>query len=688
MRGNAIACRVLLAGLTASGWMCPAACRQPPIGGTSWGGRRITGPTLHKAKPGPVNIRSLLGEMTDLANLAEFPDPPYTCKQFSSYDPASISPQQRGWFANADRGHFLRVEERADRKEYVMLDADGPGAIVRIWSANPEGTMRIYLDHSKEPTLEAPMTELLGGTMPGVPAPIAGERSRGWNCYFPFPYARHCKITSDNGDLYYHVNYRTYWAGTEVETFRLGMLDELAEEIDAVAQALSKPKDATSVPPAAVRTSSTFAIAPGASYAVAQFEGPKYIFEFIVQLSYGGTAEALRGLALTMTFDGEETVAAPLGDFFGAAPGINPYDSLPVTVEKDGVMRARWVMPFEKSAKIRIHNWSDRQVVVSAEYAAAPYTWTERSMHFSAKWRTEFDVPTRPKRDWNYLSVGGRGVFCGAALAIANPVRVWWGEGDEKIYVDGETFPSHFGTGTEDYFGYAWCSNEPFTSAYHNQPRCDGPANYGHTAVNRWHVMDRIPFTKDFRFDMELWHWEDTKVDMSVVTYWYARPGGADAFPPIKPSDLRLVELPEYEPPRVEGAIEGETMRVIEKTGCAGWQAIPGCSNDQHFWWRRGQPGDKLVLGFDVPQAGTWRVFARFVKALDYGIVQLSINGKDVGQPLDLFNNGVLVCEEVDLGVIDLTQGENRLKATIIGANDQAVREYMFGLDYVRLGKP
>ena len=128
------------------------------------------------------------------------------------------------------------------------------------------------------------MTELLGGTTSGIPAPIAGERSRGWNCYFPFPYARHCKITSDEGDFYYHVNYRTYSAGTEVETFRSGMLDELAEEIEAVAQALSKPKDATTVPPAAVRTSSTFAIAPGASYTVAQFEGPKCIFEFVVQL--------------------------------------------------------------------------------------------------------------------------------------------------------------------------------------------------------------------------------------------------------------------------------------------------------------------------------------------------------------------------------------------------------------------
>jgi len=70
------------------------------------------------------------------------------------------------------------------------------------------------------------------------------------------------------------------------------------------------------------------------------------------------------------------------------------------------------------------------------------------------------------------------------------------GEGDEKIYVDGETFPSHFGTGSEDYYGYAWGSTEVFTHAYHNQPRCDDPKNYGNTSVNRFHVIDDIPLTK------------------------------------------------------------------------------------------------------------------------------------------------------------------------------------------------
>ena len=107
---------------------------------------------------------------------------------------------------------------------------DGPGCVVSIWSADPDdaGKIGIYLDEAKEPVIEAPLTELLGGKWKtkidgkgdAVPRPIACERSRGFNLYFPIAYAKHCKITVDKPDLYYHVDYRTYPKGTEVETLR------------------------------------------------------------------------------------------------------------------------------------------------------------------------------------------------------------------------------------------------------------------------------------------------------------------------------------------------------------------------------------------------------------------------------------------------------------------------------------
>ena len=166
---------------------------------------------------------------------------------------------------------------------------------------------------------------------------------------------------------------------------------------------------------------------------------------------------ALRALVIQISFDGRQTVEAPLGDFFGAAPGINPFQSLPL-----GVNRRRLdVLPlghaFSETAEIRLVNHGQIPVPVAVTWTAMPWKWTDRSMYFHARWKIEHDVRTRPMQDWNYLTAKGKGVFGGVAFFIDNPVKDWWGEGDEKIYVDGETFPSHFGTGTEDYYGFGWC---------------------------------------------------------------------------------------------------------------------------------------------------------------------------------------------------------------------------------------
>jgi len=632
----------------------------------------------------PITTQALVAEMLDLAGMAEFPSPAYTCKQFSSYDRASKSPTE-DWFANGDCGQYLRVEERAGRKEYVMMDVAGPGAIVRIWSANPAGTLRIYLDGADQPVIESPMSEILGGKYPGLPRPLAGEYSKGWNLYFPIPYAKHCKVTSDEGKFYYQVNYRTYEAGTVVEPFKASQIQEFAAMIAATAARL----DAPAAEESSVAQAISVKLAPGESAVLASLAGSKMITRFDLQWKPSADRDepSLRSTVVEMTFDGESTVSAPLGDFFGTAPGLNAYASLPLSVAKDGRLECRWAMPFEKSAEIRVGNLGKSPVAFTGSLVAVPRPWTDRSMHFHAKWRAAFDVPTEPKIDWNYLTAKGRGVFAGVSFSIDNPVKDWWGEGDEKIYVDGEGFPSHFGTGTEDYYGYAWCFPGLFTHAYHNQPRCDGPGNYGRTSVNRWHVIDRIPFTRDFRFDMELWHWKQCQVNLAVLACWYARPGGSDGFQPVTAPEVVLRPVPEFQLPRVKGAIEGESMKVIRKTGEPQQQEWDGCSNGAQLWWRGGQkPGDSLVLGFQVAKAGRYQVNAQLLKAVDYGIAQLAINDVKLGEPIDFYHEpGVVAGPPRVPGTVDLRAGENTVSFTITGANAKAKKSYMIGLDYLLL---
>ena len=113
---------------------------------------------VHCSTKEEITTGSLLRDMIDREMVAEFPNPSFTLKQFSSYDRKSISPNQAGWFANADRSQFIRKEINQGRREFVLFDAEGPGAIVRFWVTvamyEGNGILRIYIDNNSIPELE------------------------------------------------------------------------------------------------------------------------------------------------------------------------------------------------------------------------------------------------------------------------------------------------------------------------------------------------------------------------------------------------------------------------------------------------------------------------------------------------------------------------------------------------------
>ena len=255
--------------------------------------------------------------------------------------------------------------------------------------------------------------------------------------------------------------------------------------------------------------------------------------------------------------------------------------------------------------------------------------------------------------------------------------------------MDGETFPSFFGTGSEDYFGYAWCSPQTFTHAYHNQPRCDGPGNYGQTCVSRFHIMDDIPYTASFQFDMEVWHWQDVPTNQSAITWWYALPGGTDNFERPQAHVLSIPTLPPPpQPRRVEGALEGESMKVVEVTGGAAHPQQSDAwnwSNEAQIWWMDGKPGDRLDLEFEVSAAGTYRMVASYTRAPDYGIAQMLVNDVPAGVPMDFYHTDVVSTEELELGTFTFGAGPQKFSVKLTGRNADAIPRHMFGLDYIRL---
>jgi hypothetical protein len=486
--------------------------------------------------PSDIGVRALLSEMLDLTRLSELPEPAFAAHLASSYDRRSVSPgEAEGWFANNDWAsrtdpNYVGTEERDGREEIVLLDVTGPGAIVRIWSATPTGTLRIYLDGSTLPVLAEPMRSLLGGSGP-VPWPLSHVTAKGYNLYFPFPFRSSCKVTVDDlvalddegrpfERFYYQINYRRYEsdAAARIRSYRPSDLERAAPLVERVR---------------AVWDAEQSAVQPGAGYRTLPFETESDEAQAEVRLEGGGLIrelkvrlpdmrpEALAATTLELSFDGERTVAMPLGEFVGSGSTLAPYRSLLLEVTRDGQVTSRWPMPFRADARVVVRG----QPNLTGELGVEPHPFSGRSLYFHALSQPPTRVSTRPFRDLTFLDVSGSGQFVGSALRFDNPPGIrWWGEGDEKIYVDGAVFPTEFGTGTEDYYGYAWSTPERFEHAVHGQPRAGTGGFDGSFFMYRMHLLDAVPFEKALRFDLELWHWTETEITWASTAYYYARP--------------------------------------------------------------------------------------------------------------------------------------------------------------------
>lgn len=482
-----------------------------------------------------VTLNALLKEMTDFDAVARWPSPEFTTHQCSSYDRATVAPDKPGWFANNDFSQYIREENQNGRVEKVMMDADGPGCIVRFWLTtikNKKGTLRVYLDGNAQPTLTFPAYDLLSGPFKSGPLdqphPGYSPTENGGNtCMLPIPYAKHCKVTweeAGEGPRYYQINYRTYAPGTTVQTFTTNAL--------ASAQALIGQTEKKLLTPAVVspKMVSLEKTVPANGQVVLELpNGPAAVKCVELQLGSNNAAlseQTLRSLIVKMECDGEETVWCPVSDFFGSGVGLNALQSWYRTVNTDGTMTCRWVMPYAKSARLTLANLGDHDVKVSLKAAAEKWKWDNRSMHFHAAWHYEADLQTPPPQDWNFIRIAGRGVYVGDTLALFNPVATWYGEGDEKIWVDHESFPSFVGTGTEDYYDFSFAPRGLMQTPFANQVRVDQQMTQGHNVLTRTRNLDVIPFKESLNFNFELISWKPMKLIYAATTYWYAFPGG------------------------------------------------------------------------------------------------------------------------------------------------------------------
>jgi hypothetical protein len=272
---------------------------------------------------------------------------------------------------------------------------------------------------------------------------------------------------------------------------------------------------------------------------LADIDGPGVINH--VWLTMPAQTEAgdfpLRDIVLRMYWDDEDepSVEVPLGDFFcnGHAQRCR-INSLPIVVAPDGGFNSYFPMPFREHAEITIESEHPGEIggfYYQFDYELVPKL-PDNTAYFHAQWRRE--NPTARGTDYTIVDgVEGRGHYVGTYLAWTALARHWWGEGEVKIYLDGDDeHPTICGTGTEDYSGGAWGfgDSETYSTPFLGYPLYDnanqrhgGPPRHG---IYRWHIPDPIHFREDLRVTVQQIGagpegFFERQDDIASVAYWY-----------------------------------------------------------------------------------------------------------------------------------------------------------------------
>ena len=188
-----------------------------------------------------------------------------------------------------------------------------------------------------------------------------------------------------------------------------------------------------------------------------------------------------------------------------------------------------------------------------------------------------------------------------------------------------------------------------------------------------------VPFEKSFEGCIEKYFANKRPTLYACVPVWYLAPGGVDPFKEV-PAPERFGY---WLTPPLKGGVKilGMSGGTVEVQDMAAW--------GRQMVQRRAtvvdarQPGNKLDLAWPVDSDGRYDVSVALTKARDYAVVQLYIDGKKTGEPIDLYNPTVIPTGPISLGSHELTRGELKLTVEIVGANDKADKSYMFGLDRI-----
>ena len=454
-------------------------------------------------------------------------------------------------------------------------------------------------------------------------------------------------------------------------------------------------------------------ITPGETKVLADIEGPAVIRHIWLTfnearpnwLEAGGSA-ACNEIVLRMYWDDSEepAVEAPLSDFFGAGFGRRlELKSVPVQVEGGDGYNCYWPMPFFKRGLITATNESSKNV--RSFYYHIDYTEGDEldatTAYFCAQYNQAF--PEKLDEDYLIADIEGQGHYVGTVMSVRSRSPFWFGEGDVRIYIDGDTTPTIQGTGTEDYFLMAWGLSEAqfpyYGCTYMSADFEDLGAEY---SLYRWHIADPVRFGQSMRFEIEHTGWitaDETESgeieghvvredDIATVAFWYqvGQPKRFAQLPPLADRTL----------PNLDVIIEGKGMigSARHSPGVVELQEGYDWTGDGQILFMPASDDPVLEIDFVIEKEEYRGLMLRLTYAEDYGIYRIFLDGKNISQPEDYAAGEKIVdydlySESLDvrdhyLGSFKLPVGKHTLTFECVGRNPFSKGNYL-GVDSVRL---
>ena len=442
-------------------------------------------------------------------------------------------------------------------------------------------------------------------------------------------------------------------------------------------------------------------LAPGATRVLMDEQGPGVIthiwMTFLGPEPQGWAKDGSANhqeMLLRIWYDGRERpgVEAPVGDFFANAFGARrEVLSMPVVVEDADSYNCFWHMPFRESVRVEVVNQSARPV--SLLYYNIDWIEKEElpadTPYFHAQYRQEY--PVEQGQDYLILETEGKGHYVGTVLSVRTRSPSWFGEGDEKVYLDGEQTASIWGTGTEDYFLSAW-GLKTTTTPYFGTPYFDQWGIVGgHTSAYRWHVQDPIVFQRGIKVTIEHYgwispdenpdyltnSWNERQDDYSSVAYWYQT--GTPTFAARAPSAAERT-LPNLDQiTHAVGAIEDS----CHGAGAIAVQQLLGYEQGQILYRPPSAEDAWIELPFTVEEKLPVRLLLQMTRSYDFGRYRASLDGVPLGGPLDFYHAET---DSWEYHLLDFwpEPGEHLLRLECVGKNP-ASTDHWLGFASLRL---